>query len=218
MPTPTFERLKAERKAEIRKLALTEFALHAYESASVSRIVKQLGISSNGTFFRYFKTKRDLYFWLMQEATNKRLEYLQSAPAKIGSLREFLEEQFFQKIDFDLQYPLYGQFLNNSLQERHSKDLGNLKLTTLKRFVDLNERLLAPFQKLGQLKSDLALRTMAFTIVQHQNAFFDYIALAYQLDIKASLGQKQQVAQIPNEELRGHVRTYLQVLMEGIST
>lgn len=217
MPTPTFERLKADRKAEIRKVALTEFALHDYESASVSRIVKQLGISSNGTFFRYFKTKRDLYFWLMQEATNKRLEYLQTVPSNIGSLGDFLEEQFFQKIDFDLKYPLYGQFLNNSLQERHSSDLGNLKLTTLKRFVDLNERLLVPFQKLGQLKSDLALRTMAFTIVQHQNALFDYIALAYQLDVNASLRNGKKLAEISEEEIRTHVRTYIQVLMEGIS-
>ncbi|MEL7533001.1 MAG: TetR/AcrR family transcriptional regulator [Bacteroidota bacterium] len=206
MPTPTFERLKAARKAEILKVSLTEFALHDYESASVSRIVKSLGISSNGTFFRYFKTKRDLYFWLMQEATNMRLEYLQSAASNIESLQGFLEDQFFQKIDFDLKYPLYGQFLNNSLQERHSSDLGNLKLTTLKRFVDLNERLLAPFRQLGQLKSDLELRTMAFAIVQHQNALFDYIALTYQIDVNASLRQGAALAAIPEEELKGQVR------------
>lgn len=218
MPTPTFARLSAERQDQILKASLTEFALHDYESASVSRIVKQLGISSNGTFFRYFKTKRDLYFWLMQEATNERLTYLQTAVSNIESLGSFLEEQFYQKIDFDLKYPLYGQFLSNSLQERHSSDLGNLKLTTLQRFVELNERLLAPFLKLGQLKSDLTLRTIAFAIVQYQNALLDYIALSYQLDIAASLRQEKALTIIPDADLRAHIRDYVKILLQGIST
>ncbi|MFK7922319.1 MAG: TetR/AcrR family transcriptional regulator [Bacteroidia bacterium] len=218
MHTSTFERLKAARKAEILKVSLTEFALHDYESASVSRIVKRLGISSNGTFFRYFKTKRDLYFWLMQEATNQRLEYLQAAVSNIESLSGFLEEQFYQKVDFDLKYPLYGQFLNNSLQELHSSELGNLKLITLQRFVDLNERLLAPFLKLGQLKSDLTLRTIAFAIVQHQNAFLDYIAMAYKLDISVSLRQGNALTLIPEDELRTHINAYVKLLMNGISS
>lgn len=59
-----FESLPAEKKKRILIAALKEFSEKGYEQASTNSIVKEAGISK-GILFHYFKTKRDLYLYVV---------------------------------------------------------------------------------------------------------------------------------------------------------
>lgn len=60
----TFENLPEEKKNRILTAALKEFSENGYEQASTNSIVKDAGISK-GILFHYFKTKRDLYIYMV---------------------------------------------------------------------------------------------------------------------------------------------------------
>ncbi len=62
MPSQTFFNLPKEKRDTLIKIALNEFSANEYNSASVSRIVKETGIAK-GSFYQYFQDKKDLYLF-----------------------------------------------------------------------------------------------------------------------------------------------------------
>lgn len=61
--TKKFKSLPAEKQQRILKAALREFTEHSFAQASTNRIVKDAGIGK-GMLFYYFKSKKDLYYYL----------------------------------------------------------------------------------------------------------------------------------------------------------
>jgi len=82
MPSKTFYRLPANKREAFITEALNEFSSHEYLQASVSSMVKNLGIAK-GSLYQYFENKYDLYEYLAREAQNKLL-----AVAKFVDKRE----------------------------------------------------------------------------------------------------------------------------------
>lgn len=61
---PTFENLEPKKQKRILTAAYREFAAQGYEKASTNSIVKEAGIGK-GMLFYYFKSKQDLYHYLI---------------------------------------------------------------------------------------------------------------------------------------------------------
>ena len=74
MPEEVFFNLNEEKKERIITAAMVEFGKYGYENSSTNRIVKECGISK-GSLFKYFKSKEELYFYLVElifaEMTNE---------------------------------------------------------------------------------------------------------------------------------------------------
>lgn len=74
MPEEVFFNLNEEKKERIITAAMVEFGKYGYENSSTNRIVKDCGISK-GSLFKYFKSKEELYFYLVElifaEMTNE---------------------------------------------------------------------------------------------------------------------------------------------------
>lgn len=68
MPTPLFFGLDTEKQQNIFMAGVFEFADYGYENSSTNRIVKKAGISK-GSLFKYFPTKEDFYFYVLDEIT-----------------------------------------------------------------------------------------------------------------------------------------------------
>jgi AcrR family transcriptional regulator len=60
MPTVTWSRLGAERRAAVVAAAETEFAAHGFSGGSLNVIARRAGVAK-GSLFQYFADKRDLY-------------------------------------------------------------------------------------------------------------------------------------------------------------
>ena len=82
MPTQTFHQLPDAKRKKFLKEAYKEFAIHSFDAASVTNLVKSLGIAK-GSVYQYFNNKEELYNFLVNDA-DRQLEKA-SAPAPVGS-------------------------------------------------------------------------------------------------------------------------------------
>ncbi|MEO1448563.1 MAG: hypothetical protein AAFV07_03495, partial [Bacteroidota bacterium] len=88
-----------------------------------------------------------------------------------------MRDNFYHRLRFDLEHPVYARFLQNNMQERHSPALGDLHQQTLKRIVGLVENLLTRFQGEGKIRADLDISLMAFVVVQVQMGMLDFLRM-----------------------------------------
>ena len=77
----TFQHLSDSKKHHFLEAAYQEFSVHDYESASITNMVKELGIAK-GSVYQYFKDKKALYehlltsaFEMLEELTKKACPY-----------------------------------------------------------------------------------------------------------------------------------------------
>lgn len=176
MPLFTFLNLTEARQEEIRRIALEEFAGNFYAQASLTHIIKQLGISK-GSFYRYFRNKLDLYAYLVDYATNLRTTTIEQA---LGTEQDFFEmmiRNLCLRIQFDRQYPLYGRFLNNIMHEQHSAELGNMMLKFKQRMTNLMREMMDAYQITAQLPAHISEEVMAFCLVQLQFGLADFLVM-----------------------------------------
>ncbi len=86
MPKETFFNLPDEKRERITAIAIEEFGSNDYAEVSISRIVARAGIAK-GSFYQYFEDKEDLYVYLLDLITQKKMEAFsmdQPDPAHTG--------------------------------------------------------------------------------------------------------------------------------------
>jgi AcrR family transcriptional regulator len=106
MPKQTFFNLPEEKRRAILDLAIDEFAEHDYKNASLSNIVARSGIAK-GSFYQYFEDKRELYFYLLELATQEKKRFLARTPPPDPSmdLFDYLCWLMQQGAQFELSSP-----------------------------------------------------------------------------------------------------------------
>jgi len=78
MPTATWWNLDAQKRDAIVHAALHEFAMHNYAQASLSAIVKSLGIAK-GSIYQYFADKEEFYLYTVKWANDRVVRHLEGA-------------------------------------------------------------------------------------------------------------------------------------------
>ena len=217
MPSLTYKNLSDTKKQQILHIAFKEFTQHDYENASVSSIIKQLGIAK-GSFYRYFRNKLDLYTYLVEYATTVRLDKVEHN-LKGEAHQDFfdlLEENFFLRIKFEQQYPIYGQFLYNIMRERHSEVLGNIMLKTKKSLMNRVIQMIGQYQKAQNISSSLDIKTVAFLIIQIQFGLHDFITLSHFDVDDPSLTDLSKLPSLPDERIREIARKFVAVIRHGL--
>jgi len=84
-----FYALELEKRERIINAAFEEFAQNGYDKASTNKIIKDAEISK-GSLFNYFKSKKDLYLFL--------LEYMAQIIDKIYNEIDFNETDLFERL------------------------------------------------------------------------------------------------------------------------
>ncbi len=82
----TFEKLPDNKKEQILQTCIEEFARNGYTNTSTNTLVKRLGISK-GLLFLYFKSKKDLYLYLVDYLMEVVVDYFFDE-TKEGELRQ----------------------------------------------------------------------------------------------------------------------------------
>ena len=115
MPKPTFFNLPEKKRQKITNLAIAEFAAADYENASISNIVKQAKIAK-GSFYQYFEDKKDLYLYLVDSASEQRMQFIKAseAPEPPEDFFETLRWLFRISSKFSLEHPLLNQIANRA--------------------------------------------------------------------------------------------------------
>jgi AcrR family transcriptional regulator len=123
-----FESLDKTKKKRIINAALKEFAAKGFDQASTNQIVKEAGIGK-GMLFYYFKSKKDLYFYLINYCTG------------------VIEEKYFSRIDIS----------ERNLFQR-LKDISLIKMTFLNTYPDAMNFMAAILLRDEELDSELRKR------------------------------------------------------------
>lgn len=106
MPTQTFFDLPAPKRVRIVEEAITEFSEHSFKAASLSAIVRRLGIAK-GSIYQYFRDKEELYRWLITEEVPRRKADYSAEPSAVAG-KEFwkrLEWRIERGIGFLVEHP-----------------------------------------------------------------------------------------------------------------
>jgi TetR/AcrR family transcriptional regulator len=111
-----FEGLSEEKKAKIINVALNEFTKNGYSKASTNEIVKEAGISK-GSLFKYFSTKKSLYYYLYDFAGEIINDIYQQIDYSITDYFERLKNVGEIKLAIIRKYPEVFNFLKSTNQE-----------------------------------------------------------------------------------------------------
>lgn len=216
MPKTTFLKLKAEKKERLIEKALELFAFKDYEAVPVNTIVAVWGIAK-GSFYQYFESKKDLYFYLVDYASQKKqVEVGQELLKPHQGFFELIEKMFLGSLLFDLQHPLIGAFLYNASRERNSNDLGNLQLTTKKQSMAYFKTLLSREIEKGNLRQDIEPELMAFFIVQLVQGINDFAELKWEFHPAKMLLTSTLLSETKLEEIRYTILRLSELLKNGI--
>jgi TetR/AcrR family transcriptional regulator len=118
MPKDTFHNLLDEKRDRIMLIAVEEFAENTYHAASISKIVRKAGIAK-GSFYQYFEDKKAFYRYLVEMATEEKLNIVQQLPAPDPSsgLFDYMRWQFLAQVVFELQRPHLAKILYRAFIE-----------------------------------------------------------------------------------------------------
>ena len=121
MPKETFFNLKEEKKQRILDAGLKEIADYGYDSASVTRIVKQAGIAT-GSFYQYFEDMDDLFVHITEEAARLKVTYMQKAVAEADGddLESAVRAMYRGGLLFGMENPNYFNTVQRLMQIKNT--------------------------------------------------------------------------------------------------
>lgn len=191
MPSTTFNKLPAAKREKFIRVAMEEFSSAGYEKASVTQMVKKLHIAK-GSVYQYFENKKELYFYLLEQAQARRQEYMKPVlrnPPE--SFWELYVKLFEASLRFDYENPEMSSLILNSGYEKYTEDLGNLMLIQKKKSLDFMQGLLEREYLRGGLRYDIDVETMAFFASNITSGIWDYLTIKNLNNTSTKKGQLQ---------------------------
>ena len=118
-----------DKKDNILKASIEEFAQYGYTQASTNRIIKSAGISK-GLLFHYFGNKKTLFLSIFELILNQFLEYYhQNIDKQPADLFDRISQWSKKKLQLFFDYPLESKILMDTLldlPEELNEELGKL--------------------------------------------------------------------------------------------
>jgi AcrR family transcriptional regulator len=123
------EQIREERIEQIKKAAIKTFAQHGYEGTKMSLIAEEAGLSQ-GLFYRYFKSKDELFTMLIKElleTANMELQGINHLPGTPREqIRTLTEHIFDESNKYSFMFIQHARTMKkipdkaNEILERHS--------------------------------------------------------------------------------------------------
>ncbi len=216
MPKETYFNLDEQKRSKIFKVALKEFAVNDYNSASINNIVKEAGISK-GSMYQYFDNKKDLYFYLLDEAGEKKLDYIKNNTK--DSQKDFFEmikAMHLEGAKFDLTNPRYSKLIINAMHESLPKELGNISVELKKRSDQFFEGYIIEAQKNNKLRSDIDSQFLSFLVSRLSMSLIDYVTEQYDFSYRELIEKNINKMPISDDELAAILDDFIAVFKSGL--
>ena len=142
MPKNTFTKLSELKKQQLLRAAYQEFSLKNLESASISLLVKKLGIAK-GSIYQYFDNKEDMYLYLLEYAEQKKNDiYERSFKLTYTDLEQAFVGLNLIGLKYDLNFPDYALFLSGSYHEQYVIKERSISIQQVSKGIELYKSLL----------------------------------------------------------------------------
>ena len=217
MENQTFRNLSTGRQEIILAVAFEEFALKGYQNASLSTIVKKIGIAK-GSFYRYFSSKKDLFCYLLDIAAWKRYQNLDRILERedIGFF-DLIKLNFKAIISSDKENPLISGFMYQVMHERDNSEVSDVIDKLYAGVIEKTKNII----EVKRFKEELTIRDsdlLAFHIFYSQLMFYDYIAIKYKMNYGENIRRHLPVLNLPDEELEKIIDLSVEILQYGLTT
>ena len=202
MPKQTFLNLPEEKRQKFIDMAIEEFALNDYQNASITTLVKKMGIAK-GSVYQYFENKKDLYYYLIEYVGEKKLQYTGELLTKTGSdFWKWYKKLCSISIQFDLNYPLFGCFLATVARERNNEEVGNIALKNKGESIEFFKKVLQKQIKKGNLSKKNDVATAAFILTQISYGLTDAICMEKDFDLRMKARNNESVFEADNDDIK----------------
>ncbi|SDK33381.1 DNA-binding transcriptional regulator, AcrR family [Catalinimonas alkaloidigena] len=217
MPQPTFLHLPDTKQDSIRQAGLEEFALNAYDSASITRIVKTLKIAK-GSIYQYFQNKSDFYQYLFDYARDTRAQALESVsvPDDYKDWFKWLEMYLEKRVQFDLTHPVISGLLRMAFRERFSEEVGELIRQHRAELLQWHQDLLRKQQTDKKINKKIKVKHAALLALQLTEGLTELLVLQHDLDLAAHMQSNEPITDVSEKEIRKTVKGLVKMLKRGL--
>ncbi len=217
MPMKTFLNLSEERKRRIIDAALREFILYDYRDASLTRIIQSLGLAK-GSFYRYFGSKRELYAYLIEYGkrnTSNIVKRIFSGP--MTDVFDSWVGFYLACAEQDNAHPLLGWFGNKLSLDRNNPILGDVPVESKRKGLHMLKKKFLQAQKKGEIRTDVDVDLMIFSLLQIQEGFLDYLLIKHRLGSSAKVLTKDPLFPLTKDLLRKELEGFAEILRSGMA-
>lgn len=175
MPKDTFFNLPEEKRTRVEEAAIDEFASYTYETASVNRIVDGAGIAK-GSFYQYFKDKKDLYKHIMNIIIQKKLEYMSPTITNPFEVDVFtlLREMYKSGLSFALSHPKLLEIGNKLLLDPSHDIYKEIMEENKARSDEVFLLILKAAKERGEIREEIDLEMASYLLTNLNIAVSDY--------------------------------------------
>lgn len=140
MPTETFFKLAEEKRKKIIEAGKDEFSSVSLDEASIKNIAEKAGIA-RGSFYQYFKSKKDLLFFILEEnreTMEKKLNrIIKESDGEIFNIYISIYDDMTSKCFDNMNRDIYKRIFENlktndesvfeGMEEKKKQDFKNFK-------------------------------------------------------------------------------------------
>ncbi len=175
MPKQTFFNLAAEKQQRIIDASMEEFAAHPYLKTSINRIIKNADISK-GSFYQYFQNKKDLYKYIIDQASDAKMKFLGQKLQDYQKLEffELLRELFIAGIQFKREYPLFSEIGDRLLNGSNESLKEEIYAESRPKSNDFFEQILKAAVNRGEVDPGIDIKFTAFLLTDFSISIVSY--------------------------------------------
>lgn len=218
MPKETFQNLPGEKKEKITNAFLREFSVHPYDKASISSVVKSLGIAK-GSVYQYFDDKLDLFTYLIEECSAVKMKYIGHLKRKnFDNFWAYFRALYEEGVKFDLENPLESHFLHSLADNLNSPSVKEIYDEMMIQTVKAFENMVRYEVEQGFFRDDVPVPTMGCMLYKGGVSIQEQLTYSGIINPKKSIQNNQPVYHGKKQVLMQKVDEYISLLSEAFNS
>lgn len=201
MVKQTFLKLSSDRQDAFLRVAFREFTEHNYDNASITSIVKELGLAK-GSFYQYFENKRALFQYLMQMTFETKKSYIMNVERdNFESFWDYTLELYRAGLNFDREHPHMSNFAYCLSENLHSPTVQELHQGWLLQGFETIKTMIKKEIDAGNFRNDLPLDSAAMFYMNIGRQLLDQLRMSNLDDFQRRVAEGKPLLADGNEKL-----------------
>lgn len=218
MPKETFYRIKPERREAITQAFLHEFSHQLYDDASITSVVKSLGIAK-GSIYQYFEDKLDLFLYLKEQSELTKMEYIMHIKRDDhADFWDYYRTLYSEGIKFDEEHPLKSRLLYTISTNVHSPSLKDMLESWKQKALVLMESMIQAEIDAGHFRKDVPLKSMAFFLYTISVSLGEYMQSIHDVRFDPMTDSDEPILAGNKELILQSIDEYILLLRNAFNT
>lgn len=197
----TFLNLPKKKQKAFIDEALREFTLQDFDHASVSSLVKRLGIAK-GSFYQYFDNKKALFLYLVKLQYQKKKEYVGTVKRDdFSDFWSYWKATHIASLTFDERESSLSHFGYRMMETMNSPTMKPMLLRIQQHELDQMKSDILPEIKAGNFRNDIQIDRMAYFIINSSREMMELLILQNHSEFEKCIAQGRPIFAGKNENL-----------------